>query len=589
MAVAEAKGLLESVNLVEESDTLEVSSAPRSSWKPLAVVAAAGLLIGGLASFRHLGGHRDTSTQSLRAATILDTSAGKASAIIDKIFADHGVGNEAGSYLEENQVLDGSSQTRLNSAYMCSSVDWYSVAHETVGLEDKDVQEQLKGLGVLEYCDPETGKAKDDATCKAVFAAIEARLELNKQIPEGPKMMAYMRSKWYADEKGHYASWGTSKDPHDILANTASGLCDIIRVVLNQANNQQGSSTCGPSAILASLIHTKPAQAIKVAMKLMWEGVIPGMPEAPCDYIYKQEPGMVPLKEKDCGHNPSADCLASSIGGHPMGLEGAFTQVAIASQVKAMNLKQGYYERSDVCKHDQTLMVDCPNDDCSVSGHSLECKTCGVAVHDFLKNDIRPEAMAQFTVPSQIMYMCDHVLGSGDGSCKYVFDKTPCAGKLDGDTCQKLAIMDGLTGDDAKTYLEYMATATATGQVSSAYHIKATLPAGKTRTDKYMAMMDDTKEDMLIVLKTLKPKPLSDKMIEQICNAKYAIIQVESDALQVKTKIDDCSTAQCKHWVILETQGCKQKEGKVEIWSWAQKYEMPFDYLKKCVCGAVIL
>ncbi|CAE8729618.1 unnamed protein product [Polarella glacialis] len=202
MAVAEAKGLLESVNLVEESDTLEVSSAPRSSWKPLAVVAAAGLLIGGLASFRHLGGHRDTSTQSLRAATILDTSAGKASAIIDKIFADHGVGNEAGSYLEENQVLDGSSQTRLNSAYMCSSVDWYSVAHETVGLEDKDVQEQLKGLGVLEYCDPETGKAKDDATCKAVFAAIEARLELNKQIPEGPKMMAYMRSKWYADTKG---------------------------------------------------------------------------------------------------------------------------------------------------------------------------------------------------------------------------------------------------------------------------------------------------------------------------------------------------------------------------------------------------
>eukprot|EP00930_Biecheleria_cincta_P054218 TRINITY_DN4019_c0_g1_i4.p1 TRINITY_DN4019_c0_g1~~TRINITY_DN4019_c0_g1_i4.p1 ORF type:complete len:233 (+),score=27.00 TRINITY_DN4019_c0_g1_i4:454-1152(+) len=213
-------------------------------------------------------------------------------------------------------------------------------------------------------------------------------------------------------------------------------------------------------------------------MKLMREGKMPGMPEGPCDYILDMEPGMVPLQAGSCPEPASPDCLAS-LGRpgegaikHPMGLQGAFTQVATSSQVRAMNIEHSFSQPDDVCNHDQTLQVRCPEDDCKVFGEEgaslvlSSCKLCGIQASkfrsllggaQFLPNYV--EVMAQFTVPSQIIYLCDHILGSGSGSCKYVFDRSKCSQgtNMTEDTCYDLVTVNGLTGDDAKTYLEYTA------------------------------------------------------------------------------------------------------------------------------------
>eukprot|EP00930_Biecheleria_cincta_P054217 TRINITY_DN4019_c0_g1_i3.p1 TRINITY_DN4019_c0_g1~~TRINITY_DN4019_c0_g1_i3.p1 ORF type:complete len:197 (+),score=26.95 TRINITY_DN4019_c0_g1_i3:67-657(+) len=86
-------------------------------------------------------------------------ASGKASAIIDQIFDAFGVGNEAGGFLDTNQVaFNGavSSDDRVNSAKLCAQVDWYHVAHNTTGVEEQMLAGyQYDGRHMLRSCDSE--------------------------------------------------------------------------------------------------------------------------------------------------------------------------------------------------------------------------------------------------------------------------------------------------------------------------------------------------------------------------------------------------------------------------------------------------
>jgi len=601
MDAALADSFAEAGPLLEPADPVGGPGGPRppKGWRLLACVAAGGLLaVSGwrlsrpAASTRSLGSATALAAQlALRAASSTPAANISASAIIDKVFAKHGVGSEGGGYLADNQIGYQSKSVANETWYLCSKVDWHKVAHQTKHLDDEDVQNQLRSLHVQKYCDPKTGKAKEDATCKAIFAALEARLELNRRFPSGPKMMNYMKSDWFKGLEGHFPTWGTAPDEDDVPANTASGLCDIVRVVLNQGNTQSGSETCGPTAILASLITQEPAQAIKMAMKLMWEGKIPGLPE-PCPYIYDQAPGMIPLKKKDCSSNPTADCLASSNNNFPMGLQAAFTQVATSSSIKKIN--EDYYKPSEVCEHDNDLVVECPADDCKWNAQAnppvYDCKVCGA------DSKGRVAAWDHLTSGAQIKYMCDYILGSGPGSCKYLFDDTAKkCGTFDADSCSKVAQLEGVTSNDLTTFLEPRFNELQGVTSMTPYHVKASLPAGEKRSAMFLDLLSGHEEYAMGLLNPGLPADVQD----QICGSSHAVLFVASDTLKdaakerregtfaaAKTQAD-CAARPCAHWIIVQKGGCNKKEGTVDLWSYGAKYVMPMAWMQSCTCGAV--
>jgi hypothetical protein len=578
----------EDIKLLPSSDSEDFVDSVTSTVEPLAtrrswkLLVSGGFLLLGLLGFAaHSLAPRPNSTHALRATLELESEE-TAGDVIDRIFAKHGVGSRAGGVLKANRLATSLDVKLTGTSAMCSSVDWHTIS----GVESDEVQKQLKSLYVQEMCDPATGKAKDDPTCKAIFAVIEARVELNKRFPEGPKMMSYMKSNWYKGVDGHFATWGSASDPDDVVANTGSGLCDIIRAVLNQVNDQMGTSTCGPTSVLASLILNEPAQAVKVAMKLMWEGEVSGLPQAPCDYIYNMEPGMVPLKEMACGDHCSADEVAAGSNNHPMGLQGAFTQIALASYAKAVNSKWHYYSSEDVCSHDNTLLVACGKaDGCTVepgSGKPPQCNVCGLDVDHRSDLDsaipVDPKVMAHFSGPAAIKYLCNYVFGSGPGSCKYAFTLNKC-GDLEPSLCREIFEMEGLTGDDLKTYIEPWAL-----EQSPPYFIKETLPAGKKRVDAYLEKVHKANAKEAI-LGSIMPS-ITEDILEEICAAKHVMLWVNSNPINGKS-IDECASVPCNHWITIPP-GCKKDDAKIDVWSWGFTKAMPREYLLRCTCGAVI-
>lgn len=294
------------------------------------------------------------------------------SQLIDEIFDAEGVKDLPGKHVSFD--FSSMNAASAHAAFRkCSSVDWSKVSGSDSSTMTP-VQDQLAELGILDKCpqDAEKKYQGDEATCKAVFAAIAATSKLNQKFPQGPVMLHYMKSNLPGQT---FPSWGTSEDQNNVKANTGFGVCDIIRTVLNKVNRQAGSQTCGPTSVLADLIVRAPAQAIKTAMKVMWEGKIPGYPAGPCSDIYSMEPGLIAAAgHKDC---TSADCKASAGEGFPAGIQGAWTQIAISSYNRQLN--SGYYPEEEVCQHDLTLKFACdPADTCKLDGGAVSCTGCGI-------------------------------------------------------------------------------------------------------------------------------------------------------------------------------------------------------------------
>ena len=76
-------------------------------------------------------------------------------------------------------------------------------------------------------------------------------------------------------------------------------LCEMLSTTLTVSNNQVSTNTCGPSAVLASLMDNKPAQAIKMALQIGWTGSFTGAGgvgiehDDVCEFIFEQAPGIV--------------------------------------------------------------------------------------------------------------------------------------------------------------------------------------------------------------------------------------------------------------------------------------------------------
>ncbi|CAE8618381.1 unnamed protein product [Polarella glacialis] len=261
--------------------------------------------------------------------------------VIDEAFEDV---KGPGSFLQSNVHEDDSWQ-------ICGGINWPSNPSIAPGTTIYRDMEEF--LGITQYCDPNTGSARDDATCKAIYAAQRAIFELAGQFPQGPKFVNASITAWGNHPSYIDGSVGpVAKDSMPPVApilngNAASGwiLCDIVRTVLTQSADQAGSGVCGWVAPLGALSRRAPAQAIRMLVRLMWSGRASSQMSQPCPYIYDQQPGLVPYEDNQNRWHPSwfsgsdvhcsgnaADCQVA-IGSplQPAGATFAFTQSLLSS------------------------------------------------------------------------------------------------------------------------------------------------------------------------------------------------------------------------------------------------------------------
>lgn len=232
--------------------------------------------------------------------------------VIEEAFKDLEVDPTMGAYLESNLKRDVTWKACTNINWTLEAENGWNYTNATIAM--------IHELQLEEWCDPVKGLNSRDPTCKAIFAAIGAVRQLVVKFPEGPKFVNYLLTNW-----GKYPSWvegsvskvDLSRMPPQATVLNANGaigygLCDIFRTVLTQSTNQLNTATCGYVASLAALSHKAPAKAIKMGLRMLWTGMATPLIERPCDYIFAQQPGLVPFKDQDGWHPAGANSSSGS-------------------------------------------------------------------------------------------------------------------------------------------------------------------------------------------------------------------------------------------------------------------------------------
>lgn len=190
--------------------------------------------------------------------------------------------------------------------FRCSKIDFGSPAL----LDDASLRSEIAALSLGELCDPRNGTMRGDATCLAFWASIRSVIRLRDEFEAGPLFWRYAAVNWFEDGVGWsnerfpieslsmpssvwirdpdyrtYASW--SGGGADVDANVTYGgggpptvalgdpgdvaawmLCEMLTTTLTVSSNQVEAGTCGPTAVLVSMMDNMPAQAIKTAVQI---------------------------------------------------------------------------------------------------------------------------------------------------------------------------------------------------------------------------------------------------------------------------------------------------------------------------------
>eukprot|EP00931_Biecheleriopsis_adriatica_P003245 TRINITY_DN10463_c0_g2_i1.p1 TRINITY_DN10463_c0_g2~~TRINITY_DN10463_c0_g2_i1.p1 ORF type:complete len:635 (+),score=82.28 TRINITY_DN10463_c0_g2_i1:36-1940(+) len=200
-----------------------------------------------------------------------------------------------------------------------------------------------------------SGWTKHEPSCRAAIAAVWSTRLLHQLLPAGPKFANLSVVSW-----GKYPSWveGAVKDlnysatppsarlvvPNGILAYFN---CDMARTLLTQSPNQMSRGTCSFTAALAALTKRAPAYAVKMSLRMFWTGQLSKSSHEACDYVYQQQPGLVPFKEDGsvfpegytgpttapCNGDPSTCSLAQGPYQAP-GLQFMWTQSLISAWIR---------------------------------------------------------------------------------------------------------------------------------------------------------------------------------------------------------------------------------------------------------------
>jgi len=411
-----------------------------------------GLVLGTMATGA-LGADTRTTPGTLPAADVVRDM----NAIIDASFAT--VPNDDGYRFPQATVQP--------SWEKCSIIDYtLQNCFETTGTYICDtstpaVQHHLQVLGI-DACFSTEGTevsrggyaAAGSAGCKALFAFLYAHGKLTTTYPMGPafansEMVSWTNATEDALAFGEYPSWraggvtvnndvipprGTWNDlgPTWGTGNSVNGyaICDIVTTILQQTNNQAGTSTCGPSAILAALNFNNPIKSLKYALELLWTGGNRALPKPTCEYIVDNQPGLIAVPKKcdvidkdNCpafkacidakGNENDCKLLGYGIPLNPVGIQSMSTQAWQSS----------YFS--------------------SVDGAECTEKSLGM---NYEGGDLKAVRQAQMSSPALEMYLCKYLLNGGQ-DCVFEFNANKVV-ELPASSAKQWVQFPGLTGSD---------------------------------------------------------------------------------------------------------------------------------------------
>lgn len=495
----------------------------------------------------------------------------KINQIIDEEFADV---KGKGGFLESNVLEDDTWQ-------ICSALDWPSDPNVAEG---SVYDSMMKELGFDEYCSV-SGKAPEDATCKAIFAAHKALVKLAKMFPKGPKFVNASITDW-----GTYNSWvdgsvgasvpGSMPPVRQIKSgNPTTGwmLCDIVRVVLTQSPNQVQSGTCGWIGQMGALAIRAPAQLIKMLVRLYWTGTVNSEMTRPCPYVYEQQPGLVPYQSATGWHPKSFasksaaactgneyDCAASA--GKPW-------QPAGATFAWVQSLLSGYRAAA--------------GGDCEIQGAPLNYPGAPAELGAQIES-----VQAQFA--SGAVWACNLVLDPVKKGCKQLVN-TDIRGSmsLDAFWAYQAYPFEPMTNSMLGEKLGPLMTAPDPGPAITEEYEKLSKTSELVKKNyDFLKNTFGSIERALQFEATLENFPIpsfTEDLLKQACKADVAVLNVDSTVLNYFGKTPeetlriDMVTAmtammgtvmvgRCDHFVFL--QECDEELDIYTLWTWGSRRYM---------------
>eukprot|EP00405_Crypthecodinium_cohnii_P011031 CAMPEP_0206442772 /NCGR_PEP_ID=MMETSP0324_2-20121206/14004_1 /ASSEMBLY_ACC=CAM_ASM_000836 /TAXON_ID=2866 /ORGANISM="Crypthecodinium cohnii, Strain Seligo" /LENGTH=687 /DNA_ID=CAMNT_0053910645 /DNA_START=50 /DNA_END=2113 /DNA_ORIENTATION=- len=430
----------------------------------------------------------------------------------------------------------------------CSTIPWTTLTEKDLKWGTTIYSDMEHALGIEKYCNQGDYDTLDP-TCLAIYAAFNATMQLIKEFPnDGPAYYNATVTAWGESPswfKGAVSDVNYNEEPPTAKVLDPNGMtgymiCDMVRNIATQSPNQVGSGSCSHMAPLAAISREAPAQAIKLATKLMWTGRWSLNMPKPCDYVYTMQPGLVPYYSDNGGWEPSnvpesarraaactgnaADCEAGKDRPmNPVGMVWAYFQTIIGS-----------YSRyaGGTCDRPPLTLVNWP----------------GISKTDA---DYRQSSLGGTSVTA--LFGCQQTIDPKFGSCKNIFNIDVCEDSSD-EACIQLLENDW----EQREYREFLDWAEKQQANPSAI---PELLTSRPKTDQEVweaAVQAAGSKDPVAILTKVMPilqgkhyPSFSEDLLAKACNAKVAQLTVAADALSV---VDAFASASDEPFYILPNE-----------------------------------
>ncbi|CAE8613880.1 unnamed protein product, partial [Polarella glacialis] len=476
----------------------------------------------------------------------------------------------------------------------CTAGSWSKLDAKFEGEKTYDGIMRKLGFQEMNGCDTQTGKYRNDPTCMAINALAAAMFKLEDKFPDGPKFLNYLLVAWGSEpswlDGAVEVDWDVMPPKGKVLNPNAAngyGFCDIVRTVLSQSADQMSTGTCGYVASLAALSHRAPAKALKMGLRLMWTGRPSQVIDYPCDYIFKEQPGLVPYQDRNGWH--------PSFFNDTKGME----KLCSGNAVDCSRATGAPYQNAGLTfMWTQSLQASFGRE---VSG---KCSDKGAAMLNFPGQSAENVARVQGSqgmVPGSAIWSCNAVIDPEGGSCRTIINYNICGWMGDGDC--KVLFDYQVDSEDMGQVIQVLSSAISSLDESETFFdtkntraaAKATIVAleahfrgASTRLIQYKEfLIGITRKyglNWLTVLINMNKPQATEAMLEEACKAPIAVLAIDSDPLQPPALFEatlqnpingsgypfgGLETGQVNHAVFLEK--CDPEKNVYTLWTWGQR------------------
>jgi len=362
---------------------------------------------------------------------------------------------------------------------------------------------------------------------------------------------------------------------HNLLTRTASTvffLCDMLRTILTQSPNQQSTGTCSHIVSLGVLSRFAPAKAIEVSVRLMWTGAADAEITPPCEYIFDQQPGLVPFmyngSVRPVGYHGDVSTLCSgseqdcaAAEGHPLqdvGLTEMWTQSLISGFQRFNWNGCTAAEMPKAPLHYPGMNNQTLRDIDSVEGGNL----------------------------FSVRWECNRVIDPVGKSCRAAFNRGICAGLSDEDCANFVALP--LAGSLA----HYLIDLVGNGSDIELQPLVERYPVLEHVT-RILNRSKTTLQKLFPVREASWYPSFTEELLKTACASKVAMFVIDATPLEFPLEsvresglpffgtqvplangsmIDVPEAGTCNHVVYLES--CDANNNNYTIWSWGQTFQL---------------